>query len=87
MASHPEAPASPPLSSSAPPLTDLLLDGVYQVDVILRHQRDGLSLPPCGDTPRLCAGGQDKGPTEAGPDQQAAQGSSQSRGTEQELGG
>lgn len=32
------------------PLTDLLLDGMQQVDVILRHQCDGLSLPPCGDT-------------------------------------
>lgn len=50
------------------PLTDLLLDGVNQVDIILRHQRDGLSLPPCGDTPRLCAGGQKKGPIQAGPD-------------------
>ena len=62
--SHLEAPPSPP----TPPLTDLLLDGVNQVDVILRHQRDGLSLPPCGDTPRLCAGGWEKGPIQAGPD-------------------
>lgn len=30
------------------PLTDLLLDGMQQVDVILSHQCDGLSLPPCG---------------------------------------
>lgn len=63
----------PPLPT---PLTDLLLDGVNQVDVILRHQRDGLSLPPCGDTPRPCAGGQEKGPTQAGPDRWAAQSSS-----------
>lgn len=50
-ASHPEAPAPPP----TPPLTDLLLDGMDKVDVILRHQRDGLSLPPCEDMPQLPA--------------------------------
>lgn len=46
-------PALPPL------LTDLLLDGMYQVDVILCHQCDGLSLPPCEDTlqlPAVCQG-------------------------------
>lgn len=61
----------------APLLTDLLLNGVYQMDVILCHQCDGLSLPPCEDEPQLpvCVG--QEGPTEAG------QGSSQLRG---ELG-
>lgn len=27
-------------------LTDLFLDGVYQMDVVLRHQRDGDAIPP-----------------------------------------
>lgn len=37
---------SPPNTTPAA-LTDLLLDGMDQVDVVLGDQRDGLALPPC----------------------------------------
>lgn len=35
-------------------LTNLLFDGVDQVDVVLRHQCDGHTIPPCGGGERHC---------------------------------